>query len=282
MPMRVRSGITRRIDVSYRSNRFALIAMFGALVVAGGTSLIGGSGWWTAVADGVLAGGSSFLAWTIGRELDPDHPVSAGAAAIVAPIILIGGPANLLVVAVLLVAIRVIAGTTGRAPSPVDLAILGVGAAAISFRVGGGAVATVAAIAPALSAWWLRSSIRLLFIGSVAILAVVVAIALFLADQGEWRQPAGFERGLLVGGFAAGLVATWVVPPVRSTADSRRGGRILAGRVRLARLATVTACIGAAAWAGGPGALAVGPAWAALATTAVWSIAALGEEVGPP
>lgn len=229
------------------------------------------------VANGVLAGGASFLAWAIGRELDPDHPASAGAAAVTAPFVLLAGPANLIVTLVLLLSVRAIAGTSGRGLAPVDLAVLGVGAVAICFRVGGGAVATVAAVAPGVTAWWHPKSWRMLAVGSFGILAAVVVVSLFAADQDAWMRPAGVERGLLVSGLAAGLIASWIVPPVRSKTDSRPGGTMLNTRIRLARLTTVTAGTAAVAWAGGPGVVALGPAWVALATTAVWSIAALGE-----
>jgi hypothetical protein len=275
--MRVRSGITRRIDLSYRSNRFVVVAAFGAGAVGGASGLLNGSGWWASVADGVLAGGAGFLAWAMARELDPDHPVSAGVAAIIAPLLLVAGPANLLVMAVLLVSIRMVAGSTGRVARPVDLILLGLAAALICLRVGGGAVATVAAVAPAVSGWWHPTARRLLFAGSLAILAAVVGISVFIADPARWLQPEGFERGLLVSGLAAGLVAAWVVPPPRSVTDGRHGGRFVDARVRLARLMTLTACVGAASWSGGPGVLAVGPAWTALAATAVSAIASLGD-----
>ncbi|MEX0825886.1 MAG: hypothetical protein WD184_03905 [Acidimicrobiia bacterium] len=275
--MRIRSGITRRFDFSYRSNRFAVVATLGSGIVAGCVGLLSGGGWWPAVADGVLAGGASFLSWATARELDPDHPVSAGIAAVLAPVLLVAGPANLLVMTVLLVSVRVVGGTTGRAMRPIDLLFLGLGAALICLRAGGGAVATVAALAPALSAWWHRPARRLLFVGSVAILLAVAALSVFIADPGPWLQPEGLERGLLVSGLAAGLVATWVVAPLRSATDSRHGGRILESRIRLARVMTVVACVGAAMWSGAAGVLAVAPAWAALATTAVSSIAALAE-----
>jgi hypothetical protein len=229
------------------------------------------------VADGVLAGGAGFLAWAMARELDPDHPVSAGVAAIIAPVLLVAGPANLLVMAVLLISVRMVAGATGRVATPIDLLLLGLAAALICLRVGGGGVAAVAATAPALSAWWHGPARRLLFTGSAAMLVAVAAVSIVIADPSPWLQPEGFERGLLVSGFASGLIATWVVSPPRSVTDRRDGGRILESRIRLARLLTITACVGAAVWSGGPGVLAMSPAWVALATTAVSSIAALGE-----
>jgi hypothetical protein len=275
--MRVRSGITRRLDFSHRSNRFVVVATLGSGIVAGCVGLPSGGSWWPAVADGVLAGGASFLAWATARELDPDHPASAGIAAMLAPALLVAGPANLLIMTVLLVSVRLVAGTTGRAARPIDLLLLGLAAALICLRAGGGAVATVAALAPALSAWWQPPARRLLFIGSGAMLMAVAALSVFVGDPGPWLQPEGLERGLLVSGLAAGLVATWVLVPLRSATDSHHGGRILESRIRLARVVTVVACVGAAVWSGAAGVLTVGPAWAALATTAVSSIAALGE-----
>ncbi|HSM02191.1 MAG TPA: hypothetical protein VK960_07145, partial [Acidimicrobiia bacterium] len=112
---------------------------------------------------------------------------------------------------------------------------------------------------------------------SIAMTAIVVFLVTVFGDHDAWVSPAGFARGLLVGGLAAGLVSAWVVPGVSSTVDSRRGGRISTSRVRLARLTALTTAVATALWAGGPGVLALGPAWAALAVTAVSSIATLGR-----
>jgi hypothetical protein len=276
--MRIRSGLGRSLDFSHPSNRFVGAATVGAGLIAAAAALANGRGSTEVLGDGVLAGGAAFVAWALARELDPDRPVGAGVAAVVAPVILLAGPPDLLVCGLLMISARIIAGTTGRSLGLIDVGVVGLWAVAVAFRDAGFPIALITAIAPATSAWWHRSAARLLFVASGLILTGVVALAVLLADGGSWPQPTGVARGLLVAGLAAGIVSTWAVPRVRSSTDSRRGGIISTQRVRLARLGTLGAGVGAMLWAGEPGVLALGPAWAALGGTAVWSIAGLGGE----
>ena len=278
-PMRIKSGLGRSLDFSYPSNRFAVAATIGAGLIAAAAALANRRGSTEVLGDGVLAGGAAFVAWALARELDPDRPVGAGVAAVIAPVVLFAGPPDLLVCGLLVLAARIFAGSTGRVLGLVDLGVIGVWAVPVVFRDAGVPIALIAAIAPAVSAWWHRSAARLLFAASGVILAGVVALAVLFADGGPWPQPTGVARGVLVAGLAAGVVSSWALPRPRSSTDSRRGGIISTQRVRLARLGTLGAGVGAMLWAGEPGVLALGPAWAALAATAVWSIAGLGGEV---
>ena len=220
----------------------------------------------------------SSVAWAITREIAPDHPLTAAFSGAVAPLLLIAGSSDLLAAGLLILPVRIVAGTTGRDLAVVDLAAIGIGAVAVSFREPGVVVAIALALGPAASALWARRSHRLLVSASGAILAAVAIVVLALVDHDPWVQPSGLARGVLVGGVAAGLVAAWVVPPVSSRVDSRRGGTVSTRRVRLARIAALMICVVTGLWAGDRGVLALGPAWAALAVTAVSSIATMGEE----
>jgi hypothetical protein len=275
--MRVRSGLARSIHLSHATVRFAAIVTVVVGAAAGAITLALGDGPADAVQMGILAGGAAFIAWALTREIAPDHPITAGAAAVLSPALLIAGPVDLLVAGLLILPVRIVAGTTGRDLTLIDIGALAVGAAALSFRESGVAVALLLGLAPAASAWWARGSRRLLIGSSCVIATGVVALTLFLADHDPWVAPVGFERGILLGGLAAGLVAAWVVPPVTSPVDSRKGGRVLTLRIRLARLAALVAGVSTALWAGGTGVMALGPAWVALAVTAVSSIATLGD-----
>lgn len=275
--MRVTSGLARSIHLSHATVRFAAIVTVVMGTAAGAITLALGDGPADAVQMGILAGGTAFIAWALTREIAPDHPITAGAAAVLSPALLIAGPVDLLVAGLLILPVRILAGTTGRDLTPIDLGALAMGAAALTFRESGVAVALLLGLAPAASAWWARRSRRLLIALSCVIATGVVVLTLFLADHDPWVAPVGFERGIFVSGLAAGLVAAWVVPPVASTVDSRRGGRVLTSRIRLARLTALVAGVSTALWAGGTGVLALGPAWVALAVTAVSSLATLGE-----
>ena len=83
------TGIGRLIDLRHRSNRYIVVATF----VGGFGTLI----WrWSNGLDDVLlwafrAAAAVFLAWAIGRELDPDETMSAGVATvIVLPLLALG------------------------------------------------------------------------------------------------------------------------------------------------------------------------------------------------
>lgn len=276
----MRSGLARSIHPSHATVRVAALVTIAAGSVAGAITLMDGEAFTEATRNGVLAGGAAFIAWALTREMAPDHPVTAALAGAAAPLLLFAGPADLLSAGLMIFPIRILAGTTGRDLTPLDLAAVAVGAVAVSFRDTGVVVGLVVALSPATSAWWARRSRRgLLIAASGVMIAIVVPLALVVGDHDPWIQPTGFARGLFVGGLAAGLVAAWVVPGVSSSVDSRRGGRVLTHRVRLGRVAALVAAVATALWAGGPGVLALGPVWAALAVTAVSSIATLGREL---
>ena len=276
--MTIKSGLTRSLDLSHRSNAFVVWVTFGAgLVGAAVAGLIGDAGLGAAARQGVSAGGAAFVAWAIARELDPDRPAGAVAAAVLAPFTVIAADPDLLASGLMIVAARVVAGTTGRRLRLIDLVVLGIWAALIGIDGIGTPVGLMAGIAPAVSGWWNRASARVLFAASAATLAAVVAVAAaFALDRGPWTEPAGFARGLLVAGLAAGLVGCWLVPAVRSAVDSRHRGIISTHRVRLARVATLSAAVGTVLWAGGPGVMALAPVWVALGAVAVFSIVGLG------
>jgi len=276
----MRSGLARSIHPAHATVRIAALVTVAAGLVAGTIGLMEGEAVSGAARSGFLAGGAAFIAWALTREIAPDHRVAAAVAGATAPLLIFSGPPDLLAAGLLILPVRVIAGTTGRDLTAIDLLALGVGAAALSLREVGVMVAIVTALSPGAAAWWARRSRGVLVATSVAMTAVVILLVVVPGDHDPWVQPGGFARGLLVGGLAAGLVAAWVVPSVSSTVDSRRGGRVLTHRVRLARVTALLAAVATALWAGGRGVLALGPVWAALAITAVSSIAMLGREAG--
>jgi hypothetical protein len=128
--VRFRSHVLRPIDPTDPWNRAILIL----------TAVAGATGVYLTVAHdrepllAIGAAGSSFLAWALARELDPDHQVPAIALAILAGVwALLGYEVVLLPFVGLLMAARIVVGTTGRRPLWADLAGLAVLAAAISF-----------------------------------------------------------------------------------------------------------------------------------------------------
>ena len=126
------------------------------------------------------------LAWAVARELDPDAPVSALVAAAVGAAMLLGGSAPAPAMVALLASLRIVTQSTGKAPTPVDLAALPVLAAAAASTPGG-------------------------WIGGAALAAALLADG-FLRSQGS---AAGY------GAAAAALAAALGVAMARDTLNLR-------------------------------------------------------------
>ncbi|MFC4425354.1 hypothetical protein [Deinococcus navajonensis] len=119
------SALARPLDLRLASNRFAVL---GAVAV-----LLGARGLGRPWRESLEAGGTAFLAWSTARELDPDHPGSAATALSLAALpALTGGSGHIWTGVGVLSGLRLLAGTVGRDPQPVDLAALGLQAALAS------------------------------------------------------------------------------------------------------------------------------------------------------
>lgn len=123
------SRLGRHLDLRLTSNR---IAVLGPLLI-GGSSLA-----WDAFSsdrldylDAGLAAISSFLAWAIARELDPDRNSTATLALVLAgaAALFTSWEGPMLISAVALVGVRALSGTVGGELKPADLVVM-VGAAA--------------------------------------------------------------------------------------------------------------------------------------------------------
>ncbi len=116
------SALARLVDVRYASNRFVVAA-----AVLGGIIAFGYR-WITDGADPFLwafwVGAATFLGWATARELDPDHPRSAGIAAIAAGGAVAFGAPEIGAAAGFLIALRIIARTTGMSAHPWELALV--------------------------------------------------------------------------------------------------------------------------------------------------------------
>lgn len=120
-----RSAIGRPIDPDYPTNR--LITAITILYMAGGAIYlwVSGAGFFQGVYRGAVAGLAVFLAWALGRELDPDHDaaafVGAGLAAGAVPFL---NPPALAALLWLLILLRVVNRTTGLSCTLVDSLVL--------------------------------------------------------------------------------------------------------------------------------------------------------------
>lgn len=253
--MRVRSEITRPFDFSLSSNRFILIAIPVSGVVAGLVTLALGDGWALAVRHGFSAGGATFLAWALVREFHPDGLGVAVVAAVLAPFGLFFGTPDLLATTVVLLAARLLAGTTGRSLRWADVVIVTAFAAFVAMRTTGAGVLTITAIA--LFGVLVVQDRHHLEIATAALIVVGLAVYAW------WDAEIAFDRWTI----APAVVSAFAMlgPRRVNSATDRPGGVISPNRIRAARgYALIAAAF--VALTNDPSAMA--PVWVALTATA--------------
>jgi hypothetical protein len=266
--IRIPSGLGRALDFSYPTN-IAIAALSGA-TVAGVLvwTLLSGRALGPAVLVALGTGASVFLGWALGREVDPDYPLSAflGAAFTLAGLLLLRLLPGFLAVLWFLAAARLVNRSAGARPTWVDsIAILVLGVYLIGWR-------SWLYGLPALG-FFLADALlpppnrRNLLFGGLAAAAVVVRLAVALpASPGtELTQAAAPLLWWTLGvGTALGLVLVLTSGGSRGTADAT-GEPLSAVRVRVAQALTLAGALLLGALLGPPGILALLPVWAALA-----------------
>ncbi len=258
------STTVRLFDPSLASNRFVVLAFLGTLGAVFALQAAGGDAASRAAGTALGAAFAVFLAWAIARELDPDLPVTASVAAAAALLILLSGEPRLGAVVAVLFAVRIVAGSTGRAPNATDLVWLPAVAAYGALSPGGVPAGLALAGALALGATPPGPARRWALVSALVAAAAVIAVAV---DQGTIdpapQAPSALQWGLLAVAALATISALRRCPAPASVGDLS-GERLSAARLRCARrLAAVTA-IATVAWLGGPGLAALVGLWAAL------------------
>ncbi len=222
------SALGRPLDPRYRSN---VLAVVGSGLAASTVFLLGLISAEPLPASALAAGLAVFLAWAIGRDLDPDRPSTAAAAMVVSFASTFFFAPSLLFGFGLLIGTRLIVGTVGLPLKTFDRAALLVIAGLMGTGVN--SLAATAALVAGLivsDGWSART--RLLGVGSLAIAALVFAL-----------RGAGFnftfevETLWVVGAL---LVATWLVVPAATPHTKTDVGqqRLSGSRVTVARIVT--------------------------------------------
>lgn len=249
------------MDPSYPSNVLILIATPVIGAIAGAVALIAGETLLDSARWGISAGGSGFLAWTIGRELHPDRAWIATVAAFGAPWGVLVARPDLISVAVVLLVTRSLADTTGRALRPADVILLSVVGGFAVFRDPAPGVLAVGALGLTLVALWSERG-RTWAAVAAALYVVGASLSAFFADT---VAPSDAGWVVLVAGAVAGFAAL-AGPGVVTVGTDRTGGTIRGERVRTARL--VALLMAAAATPTADPAV-MFPVFAALAATAI-------------
>ena len=259
------TSLSRAVDPRYPSHRL-MLAGAGISALAVGLAELLGAG---LKAGPLAAAVGVFLAWAMGRELDPDHSASAAIAMPISLVVVLAvGPAALLVTFGVLLGLRITAGTVGTPLRPLDLVtIVGLSAALGTSLVGAvGAAAMITGVLVAEDRRGLGVAI------AVASAGAFIGVALLSGVEAEWIAPTTAEW------FTVGLAiiaALSVIPAATPTSETdRHTGTVGRNRVTSARLLAVLAIVAGLALSGGTGVVALAATVAAaLIGTAVHHIA---------
>ena len=178
-----------------------------------------------------------FLAWAIGRELDPDNTASASIAMILALVAVLAAPPAAGVVAVAMIALRMIAGTVGLTLGKADyVVVIGLTAYAAT-RPEGWAVSILMIAAILVS----RPSGYRRLAGIAGMAAVAAALITSNPIQVTFSSAALFTAFLTV----AATLVIWPVGTVSSTVDAstRPVSSTRVAKTRLAAGATTSVAV---------------------------------------
>mgnify|MGYP003668694374 FL=1 len=264
------SSIARPLEPQYPTNRAVLIALPLIALVTGGAAFFlrdaGLAGAASAGLGGLLA---AFLAWALGREVDPDRNEAAFIAmALTVLAVGLGWTPALWVLALALMATRIVVRTVGQAAKLTDLGLVTVLAGLAVFVDGYWAMGLVAGFAMAVDLLYDRKrTLNLVFA------AFATGFSMFVVVQrgGDWGaltlqplgliDPAWSLAALILTALSAIFILT--CPAVTSVCDSsdapleRR--RVRGGAMIVVLFAT------AAMFEGQAGLFATLPVWAVLA-----------------
>jgi hypothetical protein len=261
------------IDPSYPTNRaIAALALVVAIVgtikhLLSGAALVESAMW------GIGAGLVPFLTWALGRELDPDHDLSAfmGAGLVLIAFLLPDMP-SLLVILWLLLVLRIVNRSVGLPAKPLDsLGVLGLGAwLTWQGYWMTGLMTAVAFLLDGLLSPPLRSS---LFVSGLAFVTTVV-LSVF---HGGMAIESGPTTLVVVFSMAvAGLLLPVIATTRKVEAVGDATGEVLnPRRVQAAQVLALLTALLFAWWAGASGLITLLPLWAAMIGVGLYRLAIL-------
>jgi hypothetical protein len=257
------TALGRSIDPRYPAN-LAIAALALVATAAGAIwRLLSGAALLESALWGIGAGMILFLTWALGRELDPDHDLSAfvGVGLILIPMLLADRPA-LLPILWLIVVLRIVNRTVGLPAKPLDtLAVFGLGAWLTWQGVWiAGLMTAVAFLLDGLLSPPLRTH---LLVSGLAFVAMVV----FSIFQGDLAMESGPTTAVVVSSVAvAGLFLVVIATSGKvQVAGDVAGSRLLnPRRVQAAQILALLTALLFAWWDGASGVVALLPLWAAM------------------
>ncbi|MEE9183369.1 MAG: hypothetical protein V3U39_02695 [Acidimicrobiia bacterium] len=266
---RITTGIARTIDLRDKSNRYALVVAGLAAIATlfWRLSTTGDDAWFWALR--VLVG--VFLAWALGRELDPDEPASAAMAPLVILPFFILGPPSISGSIAVLAAARIVVRTTGLSPSWFDGALLVGGSAYLGSQPENWPAAGALILAVfADRILYPSGPSRSLYTATLMTVAAVAAAAGWAGDLAREGPTVGeWIGGTIV--LMAVVAALLMVRPPTARGDFRKE-QLAENRVLAARLLVAAVLVAGLIYPGGPIAPALSPLWAGIIAipTASW------------
>lgn len=256
------SSLVRLVDVRVPSNAF--ITVFALLVGFG-------SGYSHGVDSGVRGALVVFLVWAIGRELDPDRPLVACVAAVLAIPFAIFGDSDLLALACMLLAVRIVVRTAGKGVTFVDciaiVALCAFAGRSMPTLVGAAVLVSSLVLDRAFPPATGRRVVLTACLAAVG--AVFVAVFHASVEPGSWNDLATARWVAIALGVAASLVvaAFPLRTPLRSRGDATREP-LLPVRLWLCRTLAASTVIVALAVRGGAAPGEFSALWAAIIAAA--------------
>jgi hypothetical protein len=267
------TALGRLPDPSYPTNRtisiLALVVAIAGMIVR----LLSGAVLFKSALWGIGAGFALFLTWALGREIDPDHDLSAfvGAGLVFIALLLFDSP-SLLVVLWLLLLLRLVNRTVGLPAKPLDsLAVLGLGAW-LTWQ-GYWIVGLMTAAAFMLDGLLSPPLRRHLFVSGLALITSVV-LSIFHPDvamKGGSTMPVIIASVAIAGLF---LLVILTSREIQAVGDAT-GKRLNARRVQAAQVLALLTALFFAWWAGTSGVVVLLPLWAAVVGVGLYRVAIL-------
>jgi hypothetical protein len=261
------------IDPSYPTN--LAIATLALVVTIAGTivRLLSGAALLESVLWGIGAGLVLFLTWALGRELDPDHDLSAfvGVGLVLLGFLLPDMP-SLLVIFWLLMVLRIVNRTVGLPAKPLDsLGVLGLGAW-LTWQ-GYWMVGLMTAAAFLLDGL-LSLPLRYHLFAAVLAFVVTVILSIFHGDMAMETGPTMLVVISTV--VMAGLFLVVIITTRQVKAVGDATGQLLnPKRVQAAQVLALLIALLFAWWAGTSGVVIVLPLWAAIVGVGLYRLALL-------
>lgn len=251
------TGLGRSLEPRLRSHRIAFAGALTSSVVYAGIAAIDDR----PIADAFIAGVVVFIAWAIGRELDPDRPNTGAWAMPFAFAALVYDMPSAIASAIALIGIRVVAGTIGARVTWLDVGAL----AFVGFGAGSQQILWIVGLAIGI---WLLSAPE---VGSLKYVALVSLVAgLFV---GAWfAEPVNVEitqDAYLLAALGGAVMMLAMKPSVMISNTDARTGPIDVARIGMARKVAGSFLMWAAVMGGVAGFWMLSPVLAALMATAI-------------